>query len=105
MVAVAPRFGAQIGDVGAAARFGDRQRRNLAPDSTSASTRALMSGRAARAIGGEPMVWLIRLALIPPAPARASSCEATIFMNWSAGTPPQSSGKPSASSPIAAALA
>ena len=36
---------------------------------------------AARAIGGEPMVWLIRLALTPPAPARASSCEVTIFMN------------------------
>ena len=51
------------------------------PDSTSGSTRAFISGRAARAIGGEPMVWLIRLALIPPAPARASSCEATIFMN------------------------
>ena len=33
------------------------------PDSTCGSTRALTSGRAARAIGGEPMVWLIRLEL------------------------------------------
>ena len=55
------------------------------PDNTCGNTRALTSGRAARAIGGEPMVWLIRLALTPPAPARASSWEATIFMNWSAG--------------------
>ena len=75
------------------------------PASTSGNTRAFTSGRAARAIGGEPMVWLIRLALTPPAPARASSCEATIFMNWSAGTPPHSSGKPSAKRPMAAALA
>ena len=53
----------------------------FSPDNTCGSTLALTSGRAARAIGGEPMVWLIRLALIPPAPARASSCDATIFMN------------------------
>ena len=59
----------------------------FSPDSTCGSTRALTSGRAARAIGGEPMVWLIRLALTPPAPARASSWLATIFMNWSAGDP------------------
>jgi hypothetical protein len=51
------------------------------------------------------MVWLIRLAETPPAPARANSCEATIFMNWSAAVPPYSSGKPSPSSPISDALA
>ena len=31
MIAVAPRLGAQIGDIGAAAGLGDRQRRNLSP--------------------------------------------------------------------------
>ena len=71
---------------------------------TSGSTRGFISGRAGRAIGGEPMVWLIRLALIPPAPARASSCDTTIFMNWSTVVPPYSSGKPKLSNPISEAL-
>ena len=44
------------------------------------------------------------LALTPPAPARASSWLATIFMNWSAATPPYSSGNPRPNSPISAAL-
>jgi hypothetical protein len=74
------------------------------PASTSGSTRALTSGRAARAIGGEPMVWLIRLEEIPPAPARANSWLATIFMNWSAATPPYSSGNPRPNSPISDAF-
>ncbi|MHC2720984.1 hypothetical protein ACVMGE_003471 [Bradyrhizobium diazoefficiens] len=76
----------------------------FSPASTCGSTRAFTSGRAARAIGGEPMVWLIRLALTPPAPACASSWLATIFMNWSAAIPPYSSGNPNPNRPISAAL-
>ena len=53
------------------------------PDRISGSTRALNSGVPARAIGGAPIDWLFRLAETPPAPARASSCTATIHMNWS----------------------
>ena len=105
VIAVAARLGAQIGDIGAAARLGNRQRGDFLARQHLRQHPRLISGRAARAIGGEPMVWLIRLALTPPAPARASSCEATIFMNWSAGVPPYSSGKPRPSRPISAALA
>jgi len=53
MIAVAPRLGAEIGDIRAAPGSVIASAEILAPDSTSGSTRALISGRAARAIGGE----------------------------------------------------
>ena len=94
VVAVAPRLGAQVGDVGAAARLGDGERRDLlARQHLRQHPRLHLRARGA-AIGGEPMVWLIRLALTPPEPARASSCVAMIRMKWSAAMPPYSSGKP-----------
>ena len=74
------------------------------PDRISGSTRALNSGLPARAIGGAPIELLFRLALTPPAPARASSCTATIHMKLSTSVPPYSSGKPRPRRPISAAF-
>ena len=56
------------------------------------------------AIGGEPIVWLLRLALRPPLPWRAISSALTMPKNGSVGTPPYSSGNPSCIRPAAEAL-
>jgi hypothetical protein len=74
------------------------------PDKICGSTRALNSALPARAIGGAPIELLLRLALTPPAPARASSWTATIHMKLSTSVPPYCSGKPRPSSPISAAF-
>ena len=94
VVAVAPRGGPQVGNVGAAAGLGDGERRDLLAGEHRGSTRALIACEPKRAIGGAPMVWLLREAEMPPDPARASSCAETIHMKRSPGVPPYSSGKP-----------
>jgi hypothetical protein len=60
----------------------------LSPDRISGSTRALNSALPARAIGCAPIEVVFRLALPPPAPARASSWTATIHMKRSTSVPP-----------------
>ena len=68
------------------------------------STRRLSSSLPADAMGGAPIWCENRLACTPPEPQSAISSESTTCMRRSAGVPPYSSGKPTPSSPAAAAL-
>ena len=46
----------------------------FSPARIGGNTRRFMASEPKRAMGGAPMLWLLREAEIPPAPARASSC-------------------------------
>ena len=60
----------------------------FSPASTSGRTLRFIHSGPRAAIGGEPMVWLLRLALRPPLPWRAISSALMIPKNGSVGTPP-----------------
>ena len=79
VVAVAPRAAVRRrGDVGAAARLGDRERGDLLAGAARRERRAAAARRCrAATIGGRPMLCENRLAIRPPLPARATSSVAT----------------------------
>ena len=76
----------------------------FSPASTSGRTLRFIHSGPSAAMGGAPIVWLLRLALTPPLPWRAISSALMMPKNGSVGTPPYSSGKPSCSRPAAEAL-
>jgi len=51
------------------------------PSMTAGSTRALSVSEPSAAMGGRPMPWLIRPAMIPPEAARHSSSVTTMRLN------------------------
>src|SRR5947209_16458949 len=62
----------------------------LSPASTSGSSLRFIHSGPSAAIGGQPIVWLFRLALMPPLPCRASSSDLMMPKNGSVATPPYS---------------
>ncbi len=76
----------------------------FSPERTCGMIRSFISWVPRLRIGGRPMPWLIRLALMPPAPWRAISVEVTMDMKGSVWMPPYSSGQPRRSRPISEAF-
>jgi hypothetical protein len=93
-VAFAPRRGAQGRDVRAAARLGDRQRRDLLAAQHRRDHLLLQAPRChAAAIGGRPMLCENRLAITPPLPPqRLIATHSALRSACGAGVPPSSSG-------------